>query len=205
MRKDLLIIALGLFCLCGSAAAEVLATPDAPSTPTMELPHKGVSMAEVEKKYGAPTTKRAPVGGDTPKHPPITRWDYPGFSAIFEKDRLIDAVVPGAPAHVYNKDQLQGSAAPAEVAPVAPTETPIAPIETPATAQPPPAGATTGPEAAAPEAAPAQAPAPAPAPAAEPAPPPAPAPDPAPAATAAPQDSAPATANPVPDTPPTPK
>jgi hypothetical protein len=25
--------------------------------------------------------------------PPITRWDYNGFSVVFEKDRVIDSVV----------------------------------------------------------------------------------------------------------------
>src|SRR6478735_7176252 len=98
MRKDLLIIALGLSCLTGSAAAEVLATPESPAaTAALELPKKGTSMKDVEKKFGAPSMKHAAVGGDTPKHPPITRWDYPAFVAVFEKDKLIDAVVPGAP------------------------------------------------------------------------------------------------------------
>jgi len=134
MRKDLLIIALGLSLATGPAAADVLATPDesmtSPVAQVPALPAKGVTMAAVEKKYGTPRGKRPTVGGDSPKHPPITRWDYDGFSVIFEHDRVIDAVIPGAPPRVYNKDQLTpvaASAAPlppmlpsAEPAPEAP-------------------------------------------------------------------------------------
>ena len=194
MRKDLLIIALGLFTLAGSAAAEVLATPDQLAATTMDLPKKGTSMADIEKKFGEPAVKHPTVGGDTPKHPPITRWDYAGFSAVFERDRLVDTVVPGAPKQIYNKDKLQGGAAPAE-APAAPAETPI--IPPPAEAAP--AATPTDAAAAAPAEAPAEPTTPAAAP--EPAPAPAAAAAPAPA----PAGSAPAVANPVPDAPPTPK
>jgi hypothetical protein len=191
MRKDLLIIALGLFSLAGVAAAEVLATPSQSAAATMDLPRKGTSMAEVKKKFGEPSVKHATVGGDTPKHPPITRWDYPAFSAVFERDRLVDAVVPSAPAQIYNKDKLEGGAAPAET-PAEPAETPIVPppAEAAPAEAPPAAAAAAGPEAAAPEPAPAAAPAPAPAP------------DPAPAPAAS---SGPAPADPVPESPPTPK
>lgn len=97
MRKDLLIVALGLFATAGTAGAEVLSVPETEAAAPMALPAKGSTMADVTKKFGDPRDKRAPVGGDTPKHPPITRWDYDGFVVIFEKERVIDAVVPGAP------------------------------------------------------------------------------------------------------------
>jgi hypothetical protein len=45
-------------------------------------------MTTVEKKFGAPVTRHPTVGA-----PPITRWDYAGFSVFFERDRVIDAVV----------------------------------------------------------------------------------------------------------------
>lgn len=140
MRKDLLIIAMGLSLASGAAMADVLATPEADpamaakAPPT--LPAKGVTMAAVEKKFGVPTRKRASVGGDSPKHPPITRWDYDSFSVIFENDRVIDAVIPGAPPRVYNKDQLTPVAAsaaplppalPADAAPPEPEAEPIVP------------------------------------------------------------------------------
>jgi hypothetical protein len=115
MRKDLLIIALGLSLATGPAAADVLAISDEgmnnPVAQLPALPAKGVTMAAVEKKYGTPRDKRPTVGGDSPKQPPITRWDYDGFSVIFEHDRVVDAVIPGAPPRVYNQDQLTPVAA----------------------------------------------------------------------------------------------
>jgi hypothetical protein len=44
-------------------------------------------MTEVEKHFGAPAEKHPTVG-----QPPITRWDYAGFSVFFEHDRVIHAV-----------------------------------------------------------------------------------------------------------------
>jgi hypothetical protein len=51
-------------------------------------PKPGLTMTAVESTYGAPAQKRGTVG-----QPPITRWDYPGFSVYFEHDRVIHAVV----------------------------------------------------------------------------------------------------------------
>lgn len=52
-----------------------------------ERPARGVTMASVERTFGAPTRREGPVGD-----PPITRWDYPDFSVYFEHDRVIHAV-----------------------------------------------------------------------------------------------------------------
>jgi hypothetical protein len=57
----------------------------------VERPHRGATMAAVEKNFGAPSQKHATVGT-----PPITRWDYPHFSVFFEKDRVIHAVATGS-------------------------------------------------------------------------------------------------------------
>ena len=51
-------------------------------------PKSGMTMTAVESTYGMPTLKHATVG-----QPPITRWDYAGFSVYFEHDRVIHAVV----------------------------------------------------------------------------------------------------------------
>jgi hypothetical protein len=66
----------------------------------LERPRRGSTMGEVEKQFGAPVTRHPTVG-----KPPITRWDYNGFAVVFERDRVIDAVVladsaaaPAAPA-----------------------------------------------------------------------------------------------------------
>ena len=71
------------------------------------LPVKGQTMAAVLKRYGEPQQKHAPVGGDAPKHPPITRWDYAAFSVFFERSHVVDAVVPGQPPQIYHAEQLQ--------------------------------------------------------------------------------------------------
>lgn len=57
----------------------------APSS--VERPARGLTMTGVEARFGAPSNKHATVGA-----PPITRWDYAGFSVFFEHDRVIHAV-----------------------------------------------------------------------------------------------------------------
>lgn len=204
MRKDLLIIALGLSLASGSATADVLATPETDpaiaATPRPALPAKGVTMAAVEKKFGAPTNRRPTVGGDSPKQPPITRWDYDGFSVIFEHDKVIDAVIPGAPPRVYHKDQLTPVAASAAPPPPMPAKSELAPPPVEDPIVPPPAEPEAVPEAPAEEAAAFSAPT-EPAAAAEP--PPAESPQTAPAGSY--PDAPPPAAEAPEDTPPTPK
>jgi hypothetical protein len=53
----------------------------------IEKPKRGVTMSQVEAKFGPPVTKHDAVG-----QPPITRWDYAGFAVFFEHDRVIHAV-----------------------------------------------------------------------------------------------------------------
>jgi len=57
----------------------------------VETPQRGVSMAVVEQKFGAPANKTSPVG-----NPPITKWFYPNFVVVFENDKVLHAVVVGA-------------------------------------------------------------------------------------------------------------
>jgi hypothetical protein len=57
------------------------------------LPARGLSMAQVERQYGAPTSKLSPAGGDSRWHPTINRWVYSDYTVYFEHDRVIDAVV----------------------------------------------------------------------------------------------------------------
>lgn len=73
-----------------AALADEVALPNgsteataAPSTPA-----RGVTMNKVQAQFGAPTERHAAIG-----NPPITRWDYPGFSVFFEHDHVIHAVV----------------------------------------------------------------------------------------------------------------
>ena len=79
--------------LCGFAAstalAETLVINDQVTLreSTVERPKRGSTMAQVEKRFGAPVERHPTVG-----QPPITRWDYAGFSVFFEHDRVIHAV-----------------------------------------------------------------------------------------------------------------
>lgn len=59
----------------------------------MDLPTRGMSMDQVEKKYGAPQRKLSPRGGDSARHPVINRWDYSRFIVYFEKSHVIHAVL----------------------------------------------------------------------------------------------------------------
>ena len=54
---------------------------------SIETPARGVSMKAVEARFGAPSNRHATVG-----KPPITRWDYPGFSVYFEYEHVVHAV-----------------------------------------------------------------------------------------------------------------
>jgi hypothetical protein len=73
----------------GTALAETIVVDDQVQVRDSgaEKPKRGVTMSQVEAKFGAPVTKHDAVGA-----PPITRWDYAGFSVFFERDRVIDAV-----------------------------------------------------------------------------------------------------------------
>jgi hypothetical protein len=62
---------------------------------SLDAPSRGLSMAQVEKRYGAPVSKLAPAGGDAPKHPTINRWQYDHYIVYFERDRVITAVANG--------------------------------------------------------------------------------------------------------------
>lgn len=52
------------------------------------LPQRGISMDRVRAAWGEPRLIHDAVG-----QPPITRWDYPGFSVYFEYRHVVHAVV----------------------------------------------------------------------------------------------------------------
>ncbi|MGB3271167.1 MAG: hypothetical protein WBA65_14555 [Rhodanobacter sp.] len=59
----------------------------------MNLPSRGLSMAQVEKTWGAPQRKLSPRGGDTARHPQINRWEYSNFIVYFEHSHVIHSVL----------------------------------------------------------------------------------------------------------------
>lgn len=56
------------------------------------LPTRGMHMTEVERRFGAPSQRLDPKGGQKRQWPTINRWTYSNFVVYFEKDRVIDAV-----------------------------------------------------------------------------------------------------------------
>ena len=100
-----LIAALLFAASLSGARADVLALPEAGAV-LDALPAKGSSMAAVIREYGEPKLRHAPAGGDSPKHPPITRWDYEGYSVFFENEHVVDAVRPDAPTPIVHREDL---------------------------------------------------------------------------------------------------
>jgi hypothetical protein len=84
-----LLLALGA---TAPAFADVLQMPRngamAPLPAGMEIPVRGMHMDQVEQMYGKPQSVEAPVG-----KPPITRWEYPGYTVYFEYSYVIQSVV----------------------------------------------------------------------------------------------------------------
>lgn len=62
------------------------------------LPARGMTMAQVQARYGAPGDRLDPRGGQKRAWPTINRWRYPAFTVYFEKSRVIDAVANQASA-----------------------------------------------------------------------------------------------------------
>jgi hypothetical protein len=59
------------------------------------LPVRGQHQTQVVARHGEPLQRFATVGGNRPLHPPITRWDYEGFSVVFEGPLVLHSVVHG--------------------------------------------------------------------------------------------------------------
>lgn len=88
MRKLLVTILLAAS-LAGPAAGETIVVDDQVMVreSSVERPARGMSMAAVEARFGAPSARHEAVG-----QPPITRWDYGDFSVFFEFEHVVHAV-----------------------------------------------------------------------------------------------------------------
>jgi hypothetical protein len=77
----------------GAASAETVVVDDQVmlKNSAVPTPARGMHMTAVEQRFGAPVSKHEAIG-----KPPITRWDYQGFSVFFEYDRVIHAVAIGS-------------------------------------------------------------------------------------------------------------
>ncbi|QWT21002.1 hypothetical protein KPL74_03075 [Bacillus sp. NP157] len=76
-----------------SARADSLLMQRVQQEKGMNLPKKGMTMAEVERRFGAPSSKLDPRGGGSAKQPTINRWTYPGYIVYFEHSHVIHTVL----------------------------------------------------------------------------------------------------------------
>jgi hypothetical protein len=83
---------LALFVLAGTVSAETLLIDRVQQENKAALPARGMSMAQVEARFGAPADRLDPRGGQKHQWPTINRWSYPAFTVYFEKNKVIDAV-----------------------------------------------------------------------------------------------------------------
>ena len=81
-----------LLALAGAASAETLLIDRVQEENKAAMPTRGQTMAQIEAKYGAPSEKLDPQGGQKRQWPTINRWVYPTFTVYFEKSRVIDVV-----------------------------------------------------------------------------------------------------------------
>lgn len=75
------------------ASADVLLIERTEKAAQATLPKNGLTMAQVEARFGAPSERLSPVAGNKPAHPAITRWRYAGYTVYFEKQRVISTVL----------------------------------------------------------------------------------------------------------------
>ena len=57
------------------------------------LPGRGMAMAQVEARFGPPSERLDPRGGQKRDWPTINRWVYPAFTVYFERSKVIDVVM----------------------------------------------------------------------------------------------------------------
>ena len=98
MKSHLVLACSLLFLAAPPAAAETLLVERVAEEARTALPARGLTMAQVEARFGAPAERLEPRGGQNPQWPVIHRWMYPAFTVYFEKSRVIDAVLNRAGA-----------------------------------------------------------------------------------------------------------
>ena len=89
MRKTVL-AAFGIACglVVAPSTAQNLQMAEAPAAEARaDTPTRGMTMAQVEARFGAPAQRYDAVG-----RPPITRWVYPGFVVFYEYQHVVHAV-----------------------------------------------------------------------------------------------------------------
>ncbi|MFT4247006.1 MAG: hypothetical protein QM581_03070 [Pseudomonas sp.] len=97
-RRRLALSLLAFAALASGAGAETLLIDRAAEKPSQAFPLPGQHMTEVRTRFGEPSQKLDPRGGQKRQWPTINRWVYPAFTVYFEKQRVIDVVANQASA-----------------------------------------------------------------------------------------------------------
>jgi len=72
----------------GPALADVLLVDSIQSAPQIQTPRNGLTMSQIRQQFGNPKAELPAVG-----EPPISRWEYDGYSVFFENDLALHSVV----------------------------------------------------------------------------------------------------------------
>jgi len=83
---------LAVLAFAGVVSAETLLIERVQQENNAAMPARGMTMAQVEARFGAPADRLDPRGGQKHQWPTINRWSYPAFTVYFEKNKVIDAV-----------------------------------------------------------------------------------------------------------------
>jgi hypothetical protein len=89
-RSVLLFLTLALIA-SGPVSADVLLIDGIQSAPAIQTPRNGLSMAQVRQQFGEPAQEVPAVG-----EPPISRWEYTGYTVYFENDLVLHSVIQHA-------------------------------------------------------------------------------------------------------------
>jgi len=95
MVLALVFVILASYAQIGAVVADVLLIEEVRQAGQMNVPDNGLTMADVQSKFGEPVKKYAAVGD-----PPITRWEYQAWSVYFENDVVLFTVL--------HKDKVNG-------------------------------------------------------------------------------------------------
>ena len=90
--------------LAPRAQADTLLIQRVEESRNQPLPARGISMKQVESRYGAPLQRLDPRGGQKSQWPVINRWVYQDFTVYFEHSHVIDVVArQGSPNEIAPK------------------------------------------------------------------------------------------------------
>lgn len=86
------VLGLGLI-MAAPARADTLLMQQVQKEHQAPMPARGMTMAQVQRRFGAPLSKLPTRGGDAPLHPPINRWQYANYIVYFERNKVIHSVL----------------------------------------------------------------------------------------------------------------